>query len=72
MNRLDHIIQKVRQLPQHRQDEIADVVESMAKPVTEFTIEQREKIERGLSQADAGEFVPIKDVEAFFANFRDA
>ncbi len=72
MTKLDQVFEKVRQLPQKQQEEVIQVVENMIGPITEYTAEQREKIERGLAQADAGEFVPIKDVEAFFSNFYDA
>lgn len=72
MSKLDQVIEKVRQLPEQRQDEIATVVENMTAPATQFTLEQQEKIERGLAQADAGEFVLSERVESFFAKHRNA
>ena len=69
MSKLDQVIEKVRQLPRQRQDEIIEVVESMAAPSTEFTAEQREKIERGLAQLDRGEGIPIE--KSFLSKFRD-
>ena len=66
MTKLDQVFEKVRQLPQKQQEEVIQVVENMTSATAEFTATQREKIDRGLAQADAGEFVPIKDVETFF------
>jgi len=67
---LEQAIAKAKTLPAERQEEIAAAVEYMAAPPREFTPEQKEKIERGLAQADRGEFVPEEQVEAFFNRFR--
>ena len=70
---LEQAIAKLRQLPPESQNEIAEVVEGLANdPRRDYTPEQTEKIERGLAQADAGDFVPEEQVAAFFAQYRNA
>ena len=72
--KLDRALEQVRKLPRERQDHIADVLLTMATPLSEndYTPEQIAAIEEGLADAAAGRFASPDDMEAFFARYRSA
>ena len=59
--RMEQAIEALGRLPVERQDEPAEYV---------LTLEERQAVEEGLAQADAGRFVDATVVEALFFKHR--
>jgi predicted transcriptional regulator len=69
---LDDAIQRVKELPQERQDELArmliDVAASDLAPYV-LTDEERKAVEEGLAEAERGEFATDEEVAAMWRRF---
>lgn len=71
--KLDTAIAAVRDLPESRQDELADAILAAANTADRnYTSAQLQAIDEGLADADAGRFASDEDVERLFARFRGA
>ena len=71
--KLDTAIAAVRDLPEERQDELADAILAAADVSDRsYTPEQLRAIDEGIADADAGRFASDEDVERLFARFRSA
>ncbi len=69
--KLDQAFDKLRQLPQERQDEWAELI-SEAEPdaPTSYTADQLAAIDEGIADAKAGRFASDEEVQTLFARFR--
>ena len=71
--KLDTAIAAVRDLPEQRQDELADAILAAADVSEQsYTPAQLQAIDEGLADAEAGRFASEEDVERLFARFRGA
>ena len=71
--KLDTAIAAVRDLPESRQDELADAILAAANTADRnYTSAQLQAIDEGLADAEAGRFASDEDVERLFARFRGA
>ncbi|MGF1609935.1 MAG: hypothetical protein ACFCUQ_11100 [Kiloniellales bacterium] len=72
--RLDDVIEKIRKLPEARQDDAADLLSALlaqeAPPRFDLTPQQVEDVKAALRRADVGEFASDKEVEAVFAKYK--
>jgi ABC-type nitrate/sulfonate/bicarbonate transport system substrate-binding protein len=62
---LEQAIQKVRALPEEKQQLAAELLEELAADVAPYNLspEERDAVRDGLAQADRGEFASDADVE---------
>ena len=68
--RLEKAVDAIRKLPERRQEELADVLESAIEDHAEaFAPEQLQQLKEGIADADAGRFATDKEVEDLFARF---
>ncbi len=68
MTKLDQVIERIRQLPQERQDWLADEMEFILRDDAEgdfLTPEQRAELNRRVAEP-ATEYIPHDEVVAFF------
>jgi predicted transcriptional regulator len=69
---LDDAIERVKELPQERQDELArmliDVAASDLAPYV-LTDEERQAVEEGVAEAERGEFASDEEVAAMWRRF---
>lgn len=71
--KLDTAIAAVRDLPEARQDELAEAILAAADVSEQsYTLAQLQAIDEGLADAEAGRFASDEDVERLFARFRRA
>ena len=71
--KLDTAIAAVRDLPEARQDELADAILAAANTADRsYTPAQLQAIDEGIADAEAGRFASEEDVERLFARFRSA
>ena len=69
--KLDQAFDKLRQLPQERQDEWAELIsEAEHDAPTSYTADQLAAIDEGIADAKAGRFASDEEVQALFARFR--
>ncbi len=69
--KLDQAFDKLRQLPQERQDEWAELIsEAELDAPTSYTADQLAAIDEGIADAKAGRFASDEEVQALFARFR--
>ena len=64
--KFEEAIARVRELPEHDQDFLADVLLSTIAEPAPLDAETRAAIEEGLDQARRGEFVPDEEIEALW------
>jgi len=70
---LEEAIAAVRKLPEQRQDELAEVLRAASETrANAHTKEQRDAIEAGIADADAGRFASDDEVAALFSKYRAA
>jgi predicted transcriptional regulator len=66
---LEEAIKRVRELPEADQDEVAEILLSLASKrahAVHLDDETRTAVREGKTQADRGEFVPDEEMAAFF------
>ncbi len=69
--KLDQAFDKLRQLPQERQDEWAEFIsEAELDAPTSYTADQLAAIDEGIADAKAGRFASDEEVQTLFARFR--
>lgn len=69
--KLNQAFDKLRQLPQERQDEWAELIsETEHDAPTSYTAEQLAAIDEGIADAKAGRFASDEEVKALFDRFR--
>ena len=69
--KLDQAFDKLRQLPQERQDEWAELIsEAEYDAPTSYSADQLAAIDEGIADAKAGRFASDEEMQALFARFR--
>lgn len=69
---LEEALTEVRKWPEDRQDSAARILLSMQEQETRRTAlnpDQVRRVRTSKAQADAGEFVPDEEIDAFFAKY---
>lgn len=70
---LEEAIKAIRQLPEERQNELAELLVAATKEGgREYSQEQIEAIDAGLADAEAGRFATDEEVSALFSKYRAA
>ena len=68
--KLNQAFDKLRRLPQERQDEWAELISETEHDVpTSYTAEQLAAIDEGMADAKTGRFVSDEEVQTLFARF---
>ena len=68
--RLEKAFDAARKILADRQEDIAEVVETVEQePAYAFTLDQVKEVEQAIEQADAGNFATDQEVEELFARF---